>query len=252
MTLAAENVTITLGGKAVVDDVSLTFARARVTAILGPNGAGKTSLIRALSGLVTPTNGQVQLDDMPLPPIAERVRRIGYLPQNGQPAWNVTAREMVGLGRLPHRRPLSAPSAADDAAVEDALKATDTIHLAERTIDTLSGGERARVAMARVLAGGSDWIIADEPLANLDPPHVRDLLALFRATAASGKGVILVLHQLNAAARVADDIVLMKEGRAIAQGSTETALTAETLEAAFGMTFDVHLSGRTQTIQPTG
>jgi iron complex transport system ATP-binding protein len=116
----------------------------------------------------------------------------------------------------------------------------------------LSGGERARVKMARVLAGEPDWIIADEPLANLDPPHVRDLLTLFRDAAASGKGVIVVLHQLNAAARVADDVLLMKRGQAIAQGSAEAALTAQSLEAAFGMAFNVHRTGNRRAILPAG
>jgi iron complex transport system ATP-binding protein len=251
MTLALDNVSVTLGKSIVVDSLSMTFARGKVTAILGPNGAGKTSLIRALAGLVVPSKGQILLDRQPLPPLAERARRIGYLPQNGQPAWNVSARELVSLGRLPYRARLSAATSVDSAAVENAMIATDTLHLADRTVDTLSGGERARVKMARVLAGEPDWIIADEPLANLDPPHVRDLLALFRDAAASGKGVIVVLHQLNAAARVADDVLLMKGGQAIAQGSADVALTPKTLEAAFGMAFEVQPTGSGRTILPS-
>jgi iron complex transport system ATP-binding protein len=252
MTLALDDVTVKLGGATVVDALSMTFARGKVTAILGPNGAGKTSLIRALSGLVFPAKGRVLLDDLPLPSLEERARRIGYLPQNGQPSWNVSARELVGLGRLPHRSRLSASTPLDDGAIESAMIATDTLHLADRTIDTLSGGERARVKMARVLAGEPDWILADEPLANLDPPHVRDLLILFRGAAASGKGVIVVLHQLNAAARMADDILLMKGGRAIAQGAAKDALTPQTLEAAFEMAFDVQLAGSSRAILPRG
>lgn len=250
MTLTAQKLTITLAQRAVVDTVDATFARGRVTAILGPNGAGKTSLIRALVGLVTPTSGQVLLETLPLPPIAERAKRIGYLPQNGQPAWNVSVRELVALGRLPHRARLSVATPVDDASVAAAMAVTDTAHLADRAIDTLSGGEKARVKMARVLAGEPDWIIADEPLANLDPPHVRDLLALFRDAASTGKGVIVILHQLNAAARVADDIVLMRDGKAIAHGPVQVALTAATLEATFDMAFDVRSTGLTQTIQP--
>jgi iron complex transport system ATP-binding protein len=250
MTLSTHDLSIDLGGKRVVDDVSLTFQRGRVTAILGPNGAGKTSLIRALAGLIAPSQGTMSLNGKPLPPLAERARHIGYLPQNGQPAWNVSARELVNLGRLPHRASFTASTASDDAAVEAALVATDTVDLAERTIDTLSGGEKARVKMARVLAGEPDWIIADEPLANLDPPHVRDLLALLRAAAASGKGVIVVLHQLNAAARVADDVVILRQGKVIAQGEADKALTPDTLKAAFDMDFEIAAATSGLVIRP--
>ncbi len=239
MTLSAHDLTIKLGGKPVVRDVNLTFTSGRVTAILGPNGAGKTSLIRALVGLITPTAGTVQLDDAPLPALAERAKRIGYLPQNGSPAWNITARELVSLGRLPHRARLAASTVADDEAIETAMTATDTSHLAHRTVDTLSGGERARVTVARVLAGDPDWIIADEPLANLDPPHQRDLLTLFKSAAAAGKGVIVILHQLNAAARVADDMVLMKRGSIVANGSVAETLTPAALQKAFDMEFQL-------------
>jgi iron complex transport system ATP-binding protein len=239
MSLEARDLTVTLGGKPVVNSANLAFARGKVSAILGPNGAGKTSLIRALAGLIEPTSGSVSLDNAPLPALAERAKRIGYLPQNVAPAWNVTARELVSLGRLPHRARLSVSTSADEIAIEGAFAATDTAHLADRTVDTLSGGERARVSMARVLAGEPDWIIADEPLANLDPPHQRDLLALFKAAAAQGKGVIVILHQLNAALRVADDAVLMKGGEVVASGPVADALTPATLRQTFDMEFNL-------------
>jgi iron complex transport system ATP-binding protein len=238
MTLATRNLTIKLGGKPVVDNTTLSFGRGKVTAILGPNGAGKTSLIRALAGLIVPASGAVSLDAAPLPPLIERARRIGYLPQTAMPAWNVTVRELVGLGRLPHRSRFVAPTDKDAAAIRAALAATDTAHLSEQTVDTLSGGERARVSIARVLAGEPDWIIADEPLANLDPPHQRDLLLLLRAAAQQGAGVIVVLHQLNAAARVADDVVIMRQGCVIAHGDAVQALNPDTLDRAFDMRFD--------------
>ncbi len=249
MTLCAHNMSVRLGTANVVTGVTLSFGRGRVTAILGPNGAGKTSLIRALTGII-PCDGEIKLDNAPLPPPAERARRIGYLPQNGMPAWNVEVRELVALGRLPHRGRLSAVTSADEAAIDSALAATDTSHLATRTIDTLSGGERGRVMMARVLAGDPDWIIADEPLANLDPPHQRDLLALFKAAAASGKGVIVILHQLNAAMRAADDVVLMNDGRIIAQGPKADALTPAYLEQAFGMEFELVPYGGQMMVAP--
>jgi iron complex transport system ATP-binding protein len=251
MTIAVTNLSVKRANTLAVDDATLTLQRGRVTAILGPNGAGKTSLVRALAGLVS-GGGRITVDGVPLSTLTlnERARRIGYLPQNGVTAWNVTVRALASLGRLPHRGVLSAQTAVDDAFINDALIATDTAHLADRTVDTLSGGERARAAMARVLAGAPEWIIADEPLANLDPPHQRDVLALFRRAAATGKGVIVILHQLNAAARVADDIVMMAHGRIVAQGTTVDVMTPRVLEATFGMPFDVTAIANRLLVQP--
>jgi iron complex transport system ATP-binding protein len=243
-----DNLSVDLGRHRALDAVTLDLARGRVTAILGANGAGKTSLLRAIAGLVKPSAGQIILDGQSLAALSlpERARRIGYLPQNGQPAWALTVRELVALGRLPHRSPFAALSPADTAAIEAAINATDIAHLADRTVDTLSGGEKARAKFARVLAAETDWILADEPLANLDPPHQQDVLRLMRAAADVGKGVLVVLHQLDAAARVADDLLILKDGRAIAFGPCAEVLTPATLEAAFDMPLDViDLQGRT-------
>jgi iron complex transport system ATP-binding protein len=238
MTLSVHSLSLTLGKRAVLSNLSLTFAPGSVTVILGPNGAGKTSLIRALAGLLP---GDVTLEGTPLAALdpAERARRIGYLPQDGAPAWNVTARELVALGRLPHRSRFAAPSPADDAAVEAALAATDTAYLAERTVDAMSGGERARVKFARVLAGSPQWILADEPLANLDPAHQLDLLALLRAEADRGAGVVAVLHDLNQAARIADQLVVLCDGRLAASGAPQTVLTPALLAEVFGIEAEI-------------
>ena len=238
--IAVERLTLVLGNQTVLKSASLTLHPGRITAIIGANGAGKTSLVRALAGLILPQSGMVAIDGHPLQSlsVAKRAQRIAYLPQDGEPAWNVTAFELAALGRLPHRSRFSAPSAEDDEAVFAALIATDTAAFARRTIDTLSGGERARVKMARVLAGDPDWILADEPLANLDPPHQRDMLALLRNAAQNGKGVVAVLHQLDAAA-LADDVLILKDGMLIAFGPVREALTAVHLEAAFGMAFEI-------------
>lgn len=248
--IETRNLTVMLGGRAVVRDASLSFQRGRVTAILGPNGAGKTSLIRALAGLIPARDILVDGTAVEALPLSDRARRIGYLPQNGTPAWNVTARELVALGRLPHRDRFAAERDADRLAVDAAMRATDTLHLADRTVDTLSGGERARVKIARVLAGDPDWVIADEPLANLDPPHQRDTLALFRAAASAGKGVIVVLHQLNAALRAADDVVLLRDGVVLKAGTKSDVLTPETLAEAFGMPFHLLTDGDQSAITP--
>jgi iron complex transport system ATP-binding protein len=241
MSLCANSLSVSLGKRVVVDQVSAALTAGRITAIIGPNGAGKTSLIRALAGLSKPSSGNVTLDGVPLTDLStvHRAQQIGYLAQVNQPYWNVTASELVALGRLPHRSAFAGPSPADDAAVAAALAATNTSHLASRPIDQMSGGEQARVKLARVLAGDPDWILADEPLANLDPPHRRDVLALFRQAADHGKGVAIVLHQLSTAADIADDLIIMRDGKIIAAGPKADTLTPENLRAAFDMDFDV-------------
>ena len=238
--ITVDHLTLSLGSRTVLRDISFTLARGRTVAIIGPNGAGKTSLIRAMAGLISAQSGRIlingqAIDEMPQ---SERARRIGYLPQDGEPAWNVSAFELAALGRLPHRNRFSAPSGEDDDAVFAALVATDTARFARRPIGSLSGGERARVKMARVLAGDPDWILADEPLANLDPPHQRDMLALLRSAAKNGKGAIAILHQLDAAAQ-ADDILIIKEGTLVAYGPAHQVLTPGHLEAAFSMPFEI-------------
>jgi iron complex transport system ATP-binding protein len=246
--IRTENLSVDLGRRRALDDVSLDLARGRVTAILGANGAGKTSLLRAIAGLVPPSAGSISIDGTSVTALSlpERARRLGYLPQNGQPAWALTVRELVALGRLPHRSPFAALSPGDEVAIDAAMAQTDVAGLANRTVDTLSGGEKARAKFARVLAAETDWILADEPLANLDPPHQQDVLRLMRAAADAGKGVLVVLHQLDAAARVADDLLILKDGRTIAFGPSAEVLTPATLEAAFNMPMDViDLQGRT-------
>ena len=243
-----ETLSVHLGQRLVVDDLSLTLHRGRVTVIIGPNGAGKTSLLRALACLVRPSSGKILLDGDTLSDLKaeDRARRIGYLPQNGVPAWAVTVRDMVALGRIPHIGRFAAPNAQDDAAVETAMADADILHLADRRVDSLSGGERARAKFARILAGESDWILADEPLANLDPSHQRDTLRLLKQAAQSGKGVVVVLHQLNAAARLTDDLLLLKQGRVCGFGPCSEVLTSEALMTTFDMAMEiVTLGGRT-------
>lgn len=243
-----DQLTIDLAGRRVLDGVSLDLPKGQVTVILGPNGAGKSTLLRAMAGLLPPNSGTITLDGAPLAalPLRDRAKRIGYLPQNGAPAWAVTVRDLVALGRLPHRAPWAAASPADAHAVEAALMATDLLALADRTVDSLSGGERARATFARVLAGENDWICADEPLASLDPPHQHDVLRLLRRAADSGKAVVVVLHQLMAAAALADQIILLKQGRVLCAGPKNAMLTAENLSQAFDMPMAVHkIAGQT-------
>lgn len=211
---------ITLAGR--LAGVSTTLEPGRITAICGPNGAGKSSLLECLAGLLAPASGSVMLDDRPLAALPPRARAqaIGYLPQTGEVAWDVAVRSLVALGRLPHRDAPTEPVAA-------ALAALDLSGLADRPVSRLSGGERARALLARVMAGEPRWILADEPLAALDLAHQFALLGHLRAEAGKGTGVVLVLHDLALAMNHADRVLVLDHGTLAADGPPEQALSAE-------------------------
>ena len=241
MGLTIDALSVRLGKRTVLDGVAATLEPGRVIALLGPNGAGKSTLLRVMLALI-PANGTVTLDGTSvaaLPP-RERARRLGYLPQAGELAWNIPARSVIELGRAPHRSPFAALDRDDEAAIERAMALTDTAQFADRLTGELSGGERARVLLARVLAGEPDWLLADEPLASLDPAHQVDMLDRLRGFADSGRGVIVVLHELSHAARIADEVLLLKAGRLLAHGPAADVLRPETLSEAYGIGFERH------------
>ncbi|MFS0774038.1 ABC transporter ATP-binding protein [Sphingomonas sp. 1P08PE] len=238
--LTAEGIGLSIGGNRILDAVDVAFRRGRVTALLGPNGAGKSSLLACLAALRVPDEGAARLDGADVASLdrRERGRRIGFLPQAADVHWDVDVATLVGLGRLPHQGRWGA-TAADRAAVERALAATDTTGLRTRGVERLSGGERGRALLARVLAGEPEWQLADEPLASLDPAHQLDVLARLRGVADAGSGVVLVLHDLHLAARIADDAVLMRGGRVIAAGPADDVLTAPLIAQAYGVDVEI-------------
>lgn len=203
-----------------LDGVNAALEAGEITAICGPNGAGKSTLLQCLAGLLRPDNGDVLLDGRPLPQGRERARRIGYLPQSGEIAWDLSVAALAELGRLPH-------GDRGEAQVRAALEAADLTDFADRPVSTLSGGERARALLARVLAGEPQWILADEPLAALDLSHQLALLARLRAAAEQGVGVVLVVHDLALAMNHADRVLVLERGRLVADGPPEQALAAE-------------------------
>lgn len=235
--LSAENLSVRLGDKRVLNSVSAAFAPGLVTAVVGPNGAGKSTLLDCLAALRKPDAGRVTLDGRALRelPSRERARRIAYLPQNAEIAWAVDGRTFVGLGRTPYVGAWGL-TAQDWAAVDRALTVTGVQAFADRVVSSLSGGERARVLIARALAGDPQWLLADEPLAGLDPGHVLDACDLFRRLAdEEGRGVILTLHDLDAALRVADRVIVLAEGQVLADGAPAEALSPAVLRAAYGV-----------------
>ncbi len=238
--LAADRVELVLHGHPVLSDVSHWFRPGRITALLGANGAGKSTLLACLAALRRPDAGMVTLDGVDLHAIERgaRARAIGLLPQAADVHWDIDVATLVALGRFPHRGRWG-DSEADRAAVARALAATDMTALSSRGVERLSGGERSRALLARVLAGEPDWLLADEPLASLDPAHQLDVLARLRSVADAGRGVILVLHDLHLAARVADDALLMRGGRVVAAGQAGDVLTAPLIEEAYGVKVEI-------------
>ena len=235
--LSAHDIRVRLGARDAVDGVSAEFQAGTVTAILGPNGAGKSTLLACLAGLRKPQGGQVRLDEADLLAMAPRARarRIGFIPQTPEVAWAVEARILVGLGRTPFIGS-SGLSAEDAAAIDRAMAAAGVADLADRDVTTLSGGERGRVLIARALAGDPQWLLADEPLTGLDPGHQLDAGDLFRRLAhQEGRGVVVTLHDLSLAARIADRIIVMAAGKVLADGPPGEALSPAVMEQAYGV-----------------
>ena len=216
-----------------LDSVTTAFHAGEMTAICGPNGAGKSSLLTALAGLIAADTGEVNLEGTTLSamPPQLRAQAIGYLPQAPEVAWDISVVTLVSLGRLPWR----AGAKADRAAVEAALTTMGLQGLRRRPVTRLSGGERARALMARVLAGQPRWILADEPLANLDLAHQQGLLKVLRDQAAAGVGVVLVLHGLAEAINHADRALVLHRGELVADGAPEAVLDAATIRRIWGV-----------------
>lgn len=237
--LRAEQLRLTLGGRSVLRGLSCELKAGEMLGVLGANGAGKTSLLRVLAGLLSPDAGQVLLDDRALSMLtpAQRAREIGYLPQSRECHWPLAVRELVTLGRLPQRAPWARLTAQDQLAIDAALGAADVTHLVERPITEISGGERARALLARVLAGEPRILLADEPTAGLDPAHQLQVMSLLRARAAAGYAVAVTLHDLTLAAQHCDRLLLLHEGVVLAEGSAETVFSDLNLETAYAAGF---------------
>jgi len=235
VTIAAEALSVTLGARAVVDGVSVRIGTG-LTGILGPNGAGKSTLVRALLGLI-PFAGNVSIDGESTASLgrAKVARTIAYLPQGQTVHWPVSAERLVMLGRVPYLGPLSRPGEADRDAVRRAMALAEVGHLGDRAVTELSGGERARVLLARALAVEAPALIADEPLASLDPAHQIGGMEILRARADAGGTVVAVLHDLTLAARFCERLLVMDGGRLVADGAPDAVLTPALLAEVYGV-----------------
>lgn len=234
-TLALQQAGVAIDGHWLLRDATVTLATGGVTALLGPNGSGKTTLLRLLAGLLTPSAGQVCLDGTDLRAFSRRdlAQRIAFVPQDTHLNAAFSVREIVEMGRHPHRRRFERLLPHDQALVDEALHRADVWHLAARPVQALSGGERQRVIIARSLATQADVLLLDEPTASLDIAHALDVLDLCQQLAHAGKTIALALHDLNAAARYATHLVLLHAGQVVTQGGAETVLQAEQLQRVF-------------------
>jgi iron complex transport system ATP-binding protein len=233
--IEARGLSVAFGPRRVVDGVDFALPAGALVGLIGPNGAGKTSLLRALAGLLPATGGQVLLEGvrLALVPRRQRAQRLAYLAQGHEVLWPLTVARLVELGRLPHLQPWSRPGGADREAVEGALAATEVADLADRPVTRLSGGERVRALLARALAGDPKVLLADEPVAGLDPYHALKVMELLGQRVLAGTTVLVVLHDLSLAARFCERLVLLDKGRIAADGDPAEVLRPDRLALSY-------------------
>jgi len=236
--IKAEQVSVYRDGKCVLAGIDLTLEPGQVLGVLGPNGAGKSTLLGALCGELKTTQGQLWLDDQPLSHWTgeQRARRLAVLPQTSTLSFAFKVQEVVAMGRLPH----DSGQHRDAEIIQAALAAADALHLQDRSYLALSGGERQRVHLARVLAQlwpgeGGQTLLLDEPTSMLDPLHQHTTLQAVREFADRGGAVLVILHDLNLAARYCDRLLLLESGRPFALGTPNAVLVPEALKAVFGL-----------------
>ncbi len=237
--ISAKNISVDYGARRIIDGADLILKAGELTILAGPNGAGKTTLARAIAGLGR-FDGEVLLNGVSLSRLSvrERAKALAYLPQGHQYHWPMPVRDIVALGRAPHADMFDRRSLADREAIAAAIKMTSIESLTDRAITTLSGGERARVALARALATQADVIIADEPIASVDERHQLIIMDLLRTAAHKGAAVVAIIHDLSLAMRFADRVALMQNGRIVANDAPDIVLTTQRIADIFGVIVD--------------
>ncbi len=235
--LNIHNLDVALGGKKILKGVEFEARGGQVTGLIGPNGAGKSTLLRAILGLV-PASCDIEVLGDIIAPKKDRnlAKKIAYLPQLNEVHWPMTARAIVSLGRYPHGGFFETLTKEDETAIDRALGAVDGGHLADRNILSLSAGERARILLARALCVEAPILLADEPVASLDPEHQLRVMQVLKSLAGEGRAVVIVLHDLTLAARYCDTLTLLDKGRVVAFGSAQAVLTPKNLKSVYKIT----------------
>ncbi len=238
MRIEATDLIVRLNGKSILQGVDLALRPGELVGLIGPNGAGKTTLLKALANLLAPDGGRVLYEGRTARDFgrSELARGIAFLAQGGAVHWQMRVEALVALGRLPHRRSFADSNAGDHDAIARAMTAADVTQFRGRTVDTLSGGEIIRVLLARALAVEAAMLLADEPLAALDPRHQLEVMGLLRASVTPQTGVVLILHDLTLAGRFCDRLVLIDRGRIVADGRPSTVLSDVHIADVFGVT----------------
>ena len=237
MTLEARSVSLRIDRIQCLEQVDLALNAGELIGLIGPNGAGKSSLLKVMTGLQKPLHGSVLLHGKNISAYDndERGKILGYLEQNGDIHWPLQVQRLVALGRIPHMPGWGKLNPQDQYKVETALKQTATWQLKERTATTLSGGEKCRVLLARVLAGEPKILLADEPIAALDPAHQLRVMDSFRQFVDAGGAAIIALHDLSIAARYCDQLVLLKNGKRVIKGTPNEVITEARLASVYGI-----------------
>lgn len=237
MRLETHNVSLIRSGQLILNKVNCSFRPGELVGVLGRNGAGKTSLVKTLAGLLLPTEGVVALDGQPVSEMAprDRARNIAYLAQDHVVHWPLTVERTVSLGAMPRLNAFERPGSVLVAQIEEAMSSCDVLRFRERSVHTLSGGELARVLLARLMAVGAPVMLADEPVACLDMEHQYAVMNLLKKAVRTGQSVVVVLHDLSLALRYCDRVILLHEGAIAADGASRDVLTPELVGRVFGV-----------------
>jgi iron complex transport system ATP-binding protein len=248
--LRGKDLWVTRGQRPILKGVDIEAQAGDMLGLIGPNGAGKSTLLRLLAGVLATDSGELSLDGAAMESIPQSVRakRIAYLPQLSEIAWPMSVERIIELGRIPHLEPWQDPGEEDRAIIERIIGQTDLLAFKDRTFNTLSGGEQARVLLARAMVTQADILLADEPVSALDPAHQLDVMNLLRQHCDGGHSVIVVLHDLNLAAHYCHRLQLLHQGTTLAEGSAEAVLNEKNLAEAYDI---VLTKANGNTIKPT-
>jgi len=233
--IQTEGLKVSLDSVAVLQHVSFSLEKGEIVGLVGPNGAGKTTLLKLLTGALKPQAGRIEILGKPLREFSPQAlaRQLGYLPQEAEVHWPLAVERVVALGRVPHLMPWEDLTSSDEKIIEESMRATDTLHLKNRRVDHLAGGEKALVMIARLLAGEPKILLADEPVQGLDPSHALQVMELLRSVALGERGVVVVLHDLVLASRFCDRILLLHQGKIAAAGRPEDVFSPEHLKTSY-------------------